>query len=69
MELYYWMTESRPIYSSAIPEPKDWADASLLLPHEAIRTLLVGMRNVEIVQDNVKPFFSWYEKYFFEFVP
>ena len=62
------MASSRPIYSTVIPDPKDWADAGFLVPHEAIRTMLVGMRKASTTADNMASFAAWYDKYFFQTV-
>ena len=61
--------------SIIITNPQDWADESILLPHELIRNALLKMEKV-LSHENfiegedwkMRNFHEWYNKYFYYFV-
>lgn len=63
------------VTSTVITDPQDWADESILLPHELIRSALNRMEHV-LKEDNfgeyaiwkITYFQRWYKKYFCTFV-
>lgn len=62
------------ITSIVISNPKDWADESILLPHELIRNAILKMETT-LLSDNIDNtdwkldyFHKWYNDYFYNFV-
>ena len=63
------------VTSTTIPNPVDWADESILLPHELIRLAILRMERVlspQIFGDyqdwKLDNFHQWYDHYFYKFV-
>jgi hypothetical protein len=63
------------ITSIIITNPKDWADESILLPHELIRNAILKMESVlstenfgENLNWKIEYFHKWYDNYFYNFV-
>ncbi len=63
------------ITSIVISNPQDWADESILLPHELIRNAIIRMETVLSIEKfgeysdwKMEYFHKWYENYFYNFV-
>ena len=63
------------VTSITIPNPIDWADESILLPHELIRLSILRMESVlspeifgEYQDWKLENFHQWYKSYFYKFV-
>ena len=63
------------VTSTTIPNPVDWADESILLPHELIRLAILRMETVLSPQKfgdyqdwKLNNFHQWYDNYFYKFV-
>ena len=63
------------ITSIVISNPQDWADESILLPHELIRNAIIRMETVLYTENfgdysdwKMQYFHKWYKNYFYNFV-
>jgi len=64
-----------PVTSTVIPDPKDWADDSLLIPHETIRNALntlVDLLTPDYFESNddwkIEAILKWYSDFVYPFV-